>query len=87
MVTLLYSPMFFREYKTNDVHLSSKTLSGLDAGEAKIDLKRTKNKKNKENVMKNNSLNTQNNKKKNGTTNNSLINYDYHPIISFFNDY
>ena len=87
----MYCLFVFREHSENDVYVSSENMSDLDqdvSGTQLISLRnQRKNKKSKKNLSKKGNLEAQNRRRQTGNTNSSLINYEYHPIVTFFNDY
>ena len=79
----VYCLLLFRERTSNDGHVSSENVSDLDAGK----VNKRKKKRTKGNVSKHDKLKAQSRRRNSGSTNSSLINYEYHPIATFFNDY
>ena len=82
--------LFFRASTSNHVNFSSENVSGLDSDDMILDDSRNRMNKIKEyesnkrgNSVESRSIPLNENK----MTNSSHINYDYHPILSFFNDY
>ena len=80
----------FRESIGNEVEVASKGESGIESDDMILDLSKSRLRKIKEYETKRRETTTSMKKRNlptNASTNSTLINYEYHPIITFFNDY
>ena len=69
------------------MEVSSKGESGIESDDMILDLSKSRLRKIKEYETKRRETTKMKNVPTNARTNSSLINYDYHPIFTFFNDY
>ena len=84
---LTWCCLYFRNSIETNVEVVSKGESGLEENPIILDLGKDRMKIVKEYESKKREAVIKNNSKSREDTNSTLSNFDYHPIMSFFNDY